>query len=324
DELIDVVDTEDGEETNVAVTIRSTGSGTTVQCAESGTVRTNGGGTYTASIMDGTLEVSGDEWTLSQPCSAELERTRITAMPDDHHYLGALNTGFALGASDRIAVSDAYVFVLNYDEEKVYRFDLDGTNPTSWTLPDVAVDIDRNGDSVYTLHKTGDVYEWDASGTQLYKTGLANTLDVTDGSLMSTDSNGDHIYVYHNTQPEQGLMKYRANNGLKLWAGKWLSYEGATDLVGDPAGNAVWAVAANGRTYKYTNQPRPRNVSYASDAQTLSRGGDHIFVVDGSLVRERTQGGVGSYTGRTWELNADCRQFRVTRDETLFFSIEGD
>src|SRR5699024_2154902 len=291
-----------------------------------GTMRTDSTGSYTVTIDSDNREVvvSGTGWTIRADGNCAPQSMRFTAMPAGHHYLGALDTGFALGASDRIAVSDSYVFVLNYDEEKVYRFDLDGGNPTSWSLPDVAVDIDRNGDSVYTLHKTGDVYEWDASGAQLYKTGLANTLDVTDGSLMSTDSNGDHIYVWHNTQPEQGLMKYRASNGLKLWAGKWLSYEGATDLVGDPAGNAVWAVAANGRTYKYTNQPRPRNVSYASDAQTLSRGGDHIFVVDGSLVRERTQGGVGSYTGRTWELNADCRQFRVTRDETLFFSIEGD
>src|SRR5699024_5412142 len=140
-ELIDVVDTEDGEETSVAVTIRSTGSGTTVQCAESGTVRTNGGGTYTASIMDGTLEVSGDAWTLDQPCTAEPSRIRITAMPAGHHYLGALDTGFELGPRDRIAVSDAYVFVLHYDEETVYRFDLDGGNETSWSLSSTAVDI---------------------------------------------------------------------------------------------------------------------------------------------------------------------------------------
>src|SRR5699024_7522253 len=52
-ELIEVTEVEGGEETNVAVTIRSTGSGTTVQCHTSGTVRTNGGGTYTASVMDG-------------------------------------------------------------------------------------------------------------------------------------------------------------------------------------------------------------------------------------------------------------------------------
>src|SRR5699024_1186506 len=167
-DLIEVEDTEEGEQSSVAVTIRSTSSGTTVQCHTSGTVRTNGKGTYTASIMDGTLEVSGDAWTLSQPCTSTPSRVRITAMPAGHHYLGALDTGFALGASDRIAVSDAYVFVLNYDEEKVYRFDLDGGNPMSWSLPGACSDIAIDAEQQHVWVSDYDheqVHEYEPDGT---------------------------------------------------------------------------------------------------------------------------------------------------------------
>src|SRR5699024_6959714 len=166
-ELIEVTEGESGEETSVAVTIRSTGSGTTVQRHTSGTVRTNGKGTYTASIMDGTLEVSGDAWTLSQPCTSTPSRVRITAMPDGHHYLGALNTGFALGAGDQIAVNDDHVFVLDYGNAHIYAYDLGGASETDWSLPESVMDIAVFNDELYAISPTGMVYQYDATGTQV-------------------------------------------------------------------------------------------------------------------------------------------------------------
>src|SRR5699024_9373295 len=187
-ELIDVVDTEDGEESNVAVTIRSTGSGTTVQCHESGTVRTNGKGTYTATINDGTLEVSGDAWTLSQPCTSTPSRVRITALPAGHHYLGALDTGFALGARDRIAVSDSYVFVLNHDEEKVHRFDLDGGNPMSWSLSGACSDIAIDAEQSHVWVSDYDheqVHEYEPDGMLVQSIDIANPVRVRSNTLLA-------------------------------------------------------------------------------------------------------------------------------------------
>src|SRR5699024_10356183 len=111
-------------QSSVAVTIRSTGSGTTVQCHTSGTVRTNGKGTYTASIMDGTLEVSGDAWTLSQPCTSTPSRVRITAMPDGHHYLGTIDPGGPVTPEDRIAASDTTLFALSYWDSRLHTIDI--------------------------------------------------------------------------------------------------------------------------------------------------------------------------------------------------------
>src|SRR5699024_4112256 len=122
---------------------------------------------------------SGDAGTLDLPCTAEPSRIRITAMPAGHHYLGALDTGFELGSQDRIAVSDSYVFVLNHDEEKVYRFDLDGGNPTSWSLPGAAVDVATFAGDVYTLHTDRTVARWSSGGTLGTTTSLGGNYAVT-------------------------------------------------------------------------------------------------------------------------------------------------
>ena len=340
-ELIEVTDTEEGEQADVAVTIRSTGSGTTVQCVESGTVRTNGKGTYTATIYDGTLEVSGDAWTLSQPCTSTPSRVRITAMPAGHHYLGALDTGFALGASDRIAVSDAYVFVLNYDEEKVYRFDLDGGNPMSWSLPGACSDIAIDAEQQHVWVSDYDheqVHEYEPDGTLVQSIDIADPIRVRSNTLLAvtrTVNSNALLYLADIDGTTQYINFVDQRGDRRAQIEKRTQAVGhATNLVarGEIQGDMWATIPSTGRirAYRYLGNWRfGRPSVWTSQATDIalapygqSSTGWQKFELWGDHVREVE--GAGIYTNVRWPLQSTAHAIEATPDGQRAYTVEGD
>src|SRR5699024_3191383 len=287
---------DDADEWNTTVTIRSTGSGTTVQCHTSGTVRTNGKGTYTASIMDGTLDISGDAWSLEQDCTANPSRVLIRSNPSGHHFLGSFEP-WPLSSRDRIAVSDEHVFILNHDEEKIYRFSLDGDSETDWNLPDTCADIATYGNVLYVLQELwGTVYRYDSDGNEMPTFELPLDTYTRPGSLLAVGDGGSRVYVFVNDGGTSKIIRFRTG-GPKLWSFNRNNNNLITGMTADRNGGALWVVDREGKTIKYYG---PGNNSYytvwnSGGAVDLAVADDyHRYEVVGANVRENRGDGANA------------------------------
>lgn len=259
-----------------------------------GSVQAAGGGTFSLVLAQGTATAtgSGSAWTLSKPFTGTPTKVKFAALGGSASQSATWST---TGKSFAVAVdSSGNVFVADYDNSLVRKYNSSGTQTASWstTGKPTGIGVDSSG-NVYVADSTNKlVRKFNSAGTQ---TASWSTTGTPMGLALDSTAN---VYV---TDYTNSLVRKFTSAGAAGSPASWSTTGQARGITVDSSGN-VFVVDDTSHLVRKYNSSGTQTLTYGTVGTTYavavdSSGNLYTADFDNGLIRkfDSTGNAIGSW-----------------------------